>query len=216
MRTTPSQVAGLASGVVSIEGGDQHTCALTVAGAVKCWGDNNRGQLGDGSTVNRLTPVAVSGLSSGVGIVSVGNYHTCAKLTSAEARCWGKNDYGQLGDSSTTNRLTPVPVYGLGREVSKIASGAYHSCIVTTSGAAKCWGQNVYGQMGNGSDTNLTTPGLVSGLDSNVSDIATGYYHNCVITTSGSAKCWGYNAQGQAGDGTKTLRLTPVDVKPAI
>jgi alpha-tubulin suppressor-like RCC1 family protein len=215
-RLTPVQVIGLTSGVTSISAGFNHGCAVMVGGALHCWGLNNYGQLGDGSTTNRLTPVPASSLSSGVGSVSVGNFHTCAKLTSAEARCWGQNNYGQVGDGSTTDRLTPVPVYGLGNEVSKITSGAYHSCIITTKGAVRCWGQNTYGQMGNGTDTNLTVPGWVSGLDSNVSDIASGYYHNCAVTTSGSTKCWGYNAYGQAGDGTRSSRLTPVDVQPSI
>ena len=103
-------VNGATLDVTHIVGGSYHTCAVTTAGGVKCWGHNSYGQLGDNSTTSRRTPVDVAGLSSGVSSVSGGNYHTCAVTTAGGAKCWGSNSYGQLGDNSTANRLNPVDV----------------------------------------------------------------------------------------------------------
>jgi hypothetical protein len=134
--------------VAAIAVGGTHSCALTTAGAVRCWGDNYYGQLGDGSTTQRTTPVAVSGLGSGVAAIAAGQSsgHTCALTTAGAAHCWGYNTNGQLGDGSTTNRLTPVAVSGLGSGVAAIVAGGYQSCARTTAGAVRCWGRNVFGQ----------------------------------------------------------------------
>ncbi|MBN9366115.1 MAG: IPTL-CTERM sorting domain-containing protein [Comamonadaceae bacterium] len=221
-RTTPVDVKGVGgsgtlSDVAAIAAGTSHTCALTTAGAVHCWGNNSYGQLGDGSTANRLTPVAVSGLGSGVAAIAVGGSHSCALTTAGAVRCWGKNFVGQLGDDSTTNRYTPVDVKGVGgsgtlSDVAAITAGASHSCARTTAGAVQCWGDNYYGQLGDGSTTQRTTPVAVSGLGSGVAAIAAGSGHSCALTTAGAAHCWGYNTNGQLGDGSTANRLTPVAV----
>ena len=131
--------------MAAITAGGYHSCALTTAGAVHCWGWNGSGQLGDSSTTNRLTPVAVSGLGSGVAAIVAGGYHTCALTTAGVVRCWGYNSTGQLGDGSTANRPTPVAVSGLGSGVAAIAAGS-HTCALTTAGAVRCWGRNIFGQ----------------------------------------------------------------------
>jgi alpha-tubulin suppressor-like RCC1 family protein len=100
--------------VIALTAGGNHTCALTSGGAVKCWGWNAEGELGDGTTNERLTPVSVSGLSSGATRVSAGGLHTCALTSSGTVKCWGWNADGQLGDGTTTDRLTPVSVVGFG------------------------------------------------------------------------------------------------------
>ena len=215
-RTTPVNVSGLTSGVASISAGTHHTCAVTTSGGAKCWGYNGTGQLGDGTTTNRTTPVNVSGLTSGVAAISAGSGHTCAVTTSGGAKCWGDNEISQLGDGTTTVRTTPVNVSGLTSGVAAISTGADHTCAVTTSGGAKCWGNNGAGQLGDGTTTDRTTPVNVSGLTSGVASISTDTDtdHTCAVTTSGGAKCWGYNAYGQMGDGTFDYadRTTPVDV----
>ncbi|MCX6039537.1 MAG: S8 family serine peptidase, partial [Caldilinea sp.] len=110
-----------------------HSCALTTAGGAKCWGNNASGQLGDGTTVARYTPVEVSGLGSGVAAIAGGTHHSCALTTTGGAKCWGNNDYGQLGDGTHETWYTPLEVSGLGSGVAAIAAGGYHSCALTTT-----------------------------------------------------------------------------------
>ena len=191
--------------------GGSHTCAVTSGGRVKCWGWNGYGQLGDGTTDSRTTPMDVSGLASGVIGVAAGRYHTCAVTAGGGVKCWGSNGRGQLGDGTTTDRLTPVDVSGLGSGVSALAAGAEHTCAVTAGGGVKCWGYNGYGQLGDGTTIGRATPVDVNGLGSGVSVVAAGRYHTCVMT-AGGVKCWGGNSNGQLGDGTTQSRTTPVDV----
>jgi uncharacterized repeat protein (TIGR01451 family) len=211
-RLTPVDVSGLTSGVTAIATINDHNCALTSAGGVKCWGWNSGGQLGDGTTTQRLTPVDVSGLTSGVIAIAAGGSHTCALTSAGGVKCWGWNSSGQLGDGTTTIRLTPVNVIGLTSGVTAIATGNGHTCALTSTGSAKCWGGNDFGQLGDGTTTDRFTPVNVSGLTSNVGAIAAGGYHTCALTSAGSAKCWGGNDFGQLGDGNPIFRTTPVDV----
>jgi alpha-tubulin suppressor-like RCC1 family protein len=211
-RLTPVDVTGLASGVTAIAAGDNHTCALSTAGGVKCWGDNSRGQLGDNSTTQRMTPTDVAGLASGVTAIAAGIWHTCALTTAGRVKCWGWNGWGQLGDDSTTDRLTPVDVTGLSSGVVAISAGWYHTCALTIAGGAKCWGSNIFGQVGDNSTTTRLTPVGVTGLASGVAAIAAGGGNTCALTMAGGVRCWGLNVYAQVGDHSLANRLTPVDV----
>lgn len=208
----PVDVVGAASGVASILAGPAHACLVTTAGGVKCWGANTSGQLGNGSVTNSSVPVDVSGLASGVAAVSVGGSATCAVTTAGGVKCWGDNAYGQLGNNSTTSSSVPVDVYGLGSGTALITLGTYHACAVTTSGGAKCWGYNTQGQLGNNSTTGSGVPVDVMNLNSGVARISSGSNHVCVVTTSGGAKCWGWNNKGQVGNTGGNSILAPVDV----
>jgi alpha-tubulin suppressor-like RCC1 family protein len=211
-RHSPVTVSGLGSGVAAIATGGIHSCGLTSAGGVKCWGDNRSGQLGDGTTSARHTPVGVSGLSSGVTAIAAGGFHTCALTSAGGVKCWGDNRSGQLGDGTMTEHTTPVPVSGLSSGVVAISAGDYHTCALTTAHAVKCWGYNFLGQLGNGTIADSSVPVAVSGLAGGVAAIAAGGLHSCALTSAGAVRCWGDNRSGQLGDGTTTERHTPVAV----
>ena len=194
-----------------VAAGQRHTCALTAGGGVKCWGNNSYGQLGDGTIYNqRTTPGDVSGLASGVIDIAAGELHTCALTTDSGVKCWGWNAFLQLGDGTGTTRVTPVDVSGLASGVTAITAGGAHTCALTTGGGVKCWGYNIFGQLGDGTTTIRATPVDVSGLASGVIGIAAGGYHTCALTTGGGVKCWGYNDEGQLGDGSLTSGVTAI------
>ena len=137
---------------------------MTTGGATKCWGDNLYGQLGDGTDTSRLTPVDVSGLGSGIAAIATGSGHTCALATGGGVKCWGLNHMGQLGDGTDASQLTPVDVSGLGSGVTAHTAGEEHACALVTGGTLRCWGNNEWGQLGDGTQTDRLTPVNVSSL----------------------------------------------------
>ncbi len=195
----------------AIAAGMGHSCAITKGGGVRCWGLNDEGQLGEGTKQNRSTPVDVTGLASGVTAIAAGAFHTCAVTGAGGVKCWGYNRNGQLGDGSTTARLTPVDVSGLSGGVKALAAGL-HTCALLVSGGVKCWGYNQGGELGDGTTTDRHTPVDVVGLGSGVAAISIDDAHTCALMISGGVKCWGSNLQGELGDGTTTDRSTPVGV----
>jgi alpha-tubulin suppressor-like RCC1 family protein len=194
-----------------IQSGDAHTCGLTRARRVFCWGDNHLGQLGDGTTSNnQVNPTAVATSLAFVQI-SAGSAHTCGVTAAGAAYCWGDNPYGQLGDGSRTRRLAPVKVTG-NLVFRHVRAGWDHTCGVTTADVAYCWGRNKVGQVGDGTVLTRGRPTRVAGgLKFRL--IRTGQRHTCALTPSGNAYCWGLNDLGQAGDGTSlNERHSPVAV----
>jgi alpha-tubulin suppressor-like RCC1 family protein len=191
--------------------GLNYACALTSTGAVQCWGDNSYGQLGNGTTTNSTTPVAVTGLSTGVVAIAAGDYHACALTSAGAVKCWGRNNSGQLGNT-TTQSTVPVTVTGISSGVISIAAGTGHTCAMTSAGTMQCWGGNAFGQLGSGNTTNSTTPNAVKGLSGNVASIGAGGSQTCALTTAGAAQCWGYNVDGELGNSSTTNSPTPVTV----
>ncbi|MFN8487971.1 MAG: hypothetical protein U0350_10285 [Caldilineaceae bacterium] len=213
VKNIPVDVSGLTSGVVAISAGGQHTCALTTAGGVKCWGDNSSGQLGAFGTTYATAPIDVNGLTSGVSQISAGGSHTCAVATAGGVKCWGANSNGQLGDGSNDSMaIIPRDVSGLTSGINTVSAGGSHTCAVTTAGGVKCWGFNGYGQLGDGTTNSKNTPVDVNGLSNGINMVSAGAWHTCALTTAGGIKCWGYNSYGQLGDGTTTGKNIPADV----
>jgi alpha-tubulin suppressor-like RCC1 family protein len=194
----------------SVSAGDAHTCGVTTAGAAYCWGANGIGQVGDGTNINSNVPVAVSGGYT-FASVSAGLFHSCGVTTAGAAYCWGFNKRGQLGNATNTASNVPVVVSG-GYTFASVSAGWYHSCGVTTVGAAYCWGANFYGELGNGANSNSNVPVAVSGGLTFASVSAGSSGHSCGVTTSGAAYCWGWNFYAQLGNGTRTDSNVPAAV----
>jgi alpha-tubulin suppressor-like RCC1 family protein len=191
----------------SVTAGASHTCASMGDGTVRCWGANRDGQLGDGTTTGRVSPVVVQDLVDAVE-VAAGTSHTCALLASGRMRCWGSNSFGELGDGTKVAQFAPVLVANLDDAVA-LAVGGNHSCAVTASGGLKCWGNNANGQLGDGTKENRPTPISVEGLH-NVVSVAAGFNHTCALLADQAVRCWGANALGQLGDGTTYDSALPV------
>jgi len=195
---TPVDVSGITT-AASIAAGGSHSCALLTDGTVKCWGRDDKGQLGNGdeTTADSATPVTVTGITTATSL-ALGFSYSCALLTGGTVKCWGYNDYGNLGDGTRANSATPVDVSGITTATS-IASGRNHVCALLTDGTIKCWGHNGDGPIGNGVvSREQTTPVNVTGIETATS-IAAGGWHTCALLTDGTMMCWGWNIKGQLG-----------------
>ena len=202
----------------SIDAGSNHICGVTTASGtaaedrqVYCWGYNGNYQLGNGSSTASNVPVRVAEplqTTLRATSVSAGNNHACAVANNGAAYCWGYNGNGQLGDA--TNTLRPVPTLVSGGFLwSSISAGGNHTCGVTTTNLARCWGYNYYGALGDGTNTNTTAPVLVAGAFTNWSRISAGQYHSCGTLSNGLSFCWGYNSDGELGDGNTANTNAP-------
>ena len=196
--TKPLAVHG---GIVfaSVTAGFDHTCGLTAAGAAYCWGSNESGQVGDGTTQIRQVPTAVSG-GHAFTTLSAGRDHTCGVTDAGVAYCWGRNTYGQLGDGTTTARNTPELVSG-DLAFTMVSAGADHTCGVSSAGAGYCWGRDLLGELGDGTaDPYRAIPAAVGGgLTFTVT--TAGEDHSCGVDTAGVAYCWGSGLLGRLGIG---------------
>ncbi len=203
--------AGSDPGYAVVTVGSMHSCGLTTRGGLKCWGVNNFGGLGDGTTEERQTPVDVIGLSGDVTSIAAGVDFSCA-VYKGGAKCWGSNDTGQLGNGTYESSAEPAALPGLESGVSAVAAGVFHACAVKTNGEVWCWGENLAGELGDGTNQNVTIPVKVINLEAGAQSVVVGGSHTCALTKTGGVKCWGGNSSGQLGDGSTTDRNSPVDV----
>jgi alpha-tubulin suppressor-like RCC1 family protein len=211
---TPQDVVGLA-GASQLSVGAGHACAV-VGGGIQCWGTNGHGQLGANSaTVVHYAPVSVVGMTTAVQ-VSAGSQNTCAVLSNGTVQCWGRNHRGQLGIGVTGNPSSvPVAVTGL-TNVAQVAVGQDFACARTFAGTVSCWGNNAFGELGNGTLGGTSTVPVTAGISSVIS-IQAGASHMCAIPQGGIVSCWGLNTDGQIGIGTTSAgEATPVATAPAV
>lgn len=222
-------VQGLGSGVAAISAGWGHTCALLETSEIRCWGLNQYGQLGDGTTVNRLDPVTVldhPGGPAATGFVSVsaGYQHTCATTDEGAVKCWGSGTLGLMGpmppdvcvegSSGYPCSTTPLVIDGL-EGAASVGAGYWHTCTVALDGSVFCWGLNMYGQLGavTGSDCGQScSSSPIQVRIQDVVKVAGGFGHTCALKEDGTVYCWGKNEKGELGDGTggrSTNRHTP-------
>lgn len=227
---TPTPVPGVSGAVAISTGGvssapfpndpdcfvgdNSHNCALLANGTMTCWGGNHCGQLGDGTTVSRATPLAVPGLTNVVAISAGGN-QSCAILADGTGRCWGRNVVGALGDGTQTDRLTPVPVVGLTGAVA-ISEDIDHACALRSDGLMQCWGDNFYGQVGinegiqGSTQSNIITSARTVQALTGAAGIGGGLTFTCGLLAGGTVNCWGNNFFGELGNGTTNFVPNPV------
>ena len=221
----PSSTAidlGTGRTAVAVSAGHSHTCAILDNGDLKCWGRDNVGQLGDGGTnVNQDSPVSVDlGTDRTAIAISAGYSHTCAILDNGDLKCWGKDSDGQLGYGGSVNNLnapssTAIDL-GTDRTAVGITAGHSHTCAILNNSDLKCWGKDNYGQLGDGGTTNQNQGSPVSvdlGTSRTAAAVSAGNYHTCAILDNNEAKCWGRDNSGQLGNGgSNTEQGSPVSV----
>jgi len=195
---TPVTVKGITTATAISSGVySNNTCALLASGRVSCWGDNDEGELGNGTTTSRLRPVHVSGIATATQ-VSVGWYHACALLADHTVSCWGRNGSGQLGNGTTHDSHVPVQVAGI-TTATQVSAGDWHTCALLQDHAISCWGDGSVGQLGDGTTTDSPTPAPVSNITT-ATNIAAGGDHTCAVLSDHTVSCWGWNSYGQLGD----------------
>ena len=211
-----------------ISAGGEHSCAVFTNGGLKCWGKNSAGQLGLGDTENRgdeegqmgdALPYIVLNENIGVREVSAGGEHTCALLNNGLIKCWGLNNYGQLGLGDQKNRgdqesemgeALPEVILGSGYASKAISAGRNHSCAISAGGTLFCWGKNDKGQLGLGDNQDRNEPVAVDvGEELTVKNVSAGGEHTCALLSDNSMKCWGEGGAGQLLTGTTDDHNTP-------
>ena len=202
------------SGWGELAAGSQFTCGLSRDGPAFCWGVNLVGSLGDGTTINRNAPVALSGGIALVDLAAGEGLTSCGLTRAGAAYCWGRNSFGQLGNGSTGPTATAPSAVAGGIAFASLAVGDTHVCGLTSAGVAYCWGYNGLGQLGDGTQTDHNTPVPVSG-GLTFTQLTAGVSHTCGLTSGGAASCWGSNVLGAVGNNGSVFDLVTAPVAVA-
>jgi len=201
----------------TLSAGNSHSCAIIDNGSIACWGRGSDGQLGDGTIANRWTPTLTNsqGLDRTATAIAAGGAHTCAILDNGLVSCWGHSggSDGRLGNGDTSDKTSPTLTssFGNGRTAIEISAGAGHTCVILDNFSVSCWGNNDYGQIGDGTTNSRLTPTPVIGFENNsiVIGISSGTHHTCAIVENGSVYCWGYGVFGRLGNGDSSDKTSP-------
>ena len=212
MRAAPTAVVHAGAAYTAVEVGDDHSCAIDTAGATWCWGHNDYGCINLAmATNNSTTPVAQDAVLTT--LPQIAGWHTCA-LSPGKVKCWGEGDNGELGDGMSTSSVMTVTVSSLVNPTFIATGGGPTdldaSCAID-NGAVKCWGNGLYGRLGQGSANPSATPVAVA-LPAAATEVAIGYDHACAALVDGDMYCWGRGDAGQLGDGLGTSSVTAVKV----
>ncbi|MBZ5734913.1 hypothetical protein K8Z61_10435 [Nocardioides sp. TRM66260-LWL] len=202
--------------ITAIAAGNEHSLALASDGALYAWGWNSSGQLGDGTTIPRNTPVAVTTLSGKtITAIAAGNRHSLALASDGTVYAWGNNASGQLGDGTTNSPVTAAAAVKTintslaGKTITAIAAGGTHSLALASDGTLYAWGSNSSGQLGDGTNVSHSTAGAVTSLaGKTITAIAAGSDHNLALASDGTLYAWGSNSSGQLGNGSSSGSVT--------
>lgn len=214
-KPTPVQVLNLTN-VAEVASAYTHSCARKTDGTVWCWGDNNDGQCGDGTEGSPVHSTPGQAIATNVAEIAVNSSYTCARKTDGTLWCWGANQYGELGNGTTTGSPTPVQVTALGTNVAQITLGAHFGCALETDSTVWCWGSTGQGQLGNGqtmggsqciSGRCETSPVQVTGL-TDAAQVTAGRDFACARKKTGAIVCWGNSANGLLGEGTYRAKIS--------
>ena len=214
-RSTPVQISGAGTTWKQLECGYSFVAAIKTDGTLWTWGRNEKGQLGDGTSVNKSTPIQVAGTTWKQ--VTTGESHTSAIKTDGTLWCWGKNDGTEncLGDGTTVNKSSPVQTTAGGTNWKQVSAGRRNTAAIKTDGTLWAWGNQQYGQNGNNYTdgfTGASTPVQTTAGGTNWKQISVGFASMSAIKTDGTLWAWGNNSFGQLGDGTQTGRPTPIQI----
>ena len=211
----PVEVAGITDATAITTGGTLgggwHSCALHQDGTISCWGDNEYGQLGNGTDTRSSVPVGVVGITDATAIAA-GWFFSCALHEGGTISCWGRNNHGQLGNEESGDESEfsePVKVEGI-TDATAITTGDEHSCALHEGSTISCWGNNFWGQLGNGTTDDSSVPVEAADI-TDATAIAAGENHSCALHQTGAISCWGHNRQGQLGNGTNVISSVPVE-----
>lgn len=210
-RNSPIEVTALGNDNVQVEAGHTYTVVLKTDGRILTFGDNECGQLGDGTNVDRSTPVEATAFGNENAQVVAGNYQTLVLKMDGRIMACGRNNYGQLGDATNTDRVNPIELTALGMDNAQVAAGEHHTVVRKTDGRIMTFGYKGNGQLGDGTTTDRNSPTELTSLGNDNTQVAAGKHHTVVLKSDGLLMTFGYNGNGQLGDGTNTERNTPVE-----
>jgi alpha-tubulin suppressor-like RCC1 family protein len=210
-RSSPIQTIAGGTNWKQVSGGFFHTAAIKTDGTLWNWGDNYYGQLGNNTTISKSSPIQTIAGGTNWKQVSCSQYHTAAIKTDGTLWNWGRNNYGQLGDSTMISKLSPIQTITGGTNWKQVAGGFYHTAAIKTDGTLWSWGYNLFGALGDNTTTSKSSPIQTITGGNNWKQVACGAYHTAAIKTDGTLWSWGNPGEGRLGDSDRaTPKSSPV------